>query len=69
MPSKTKKPAKPKKKQHTPRKPLGIPEEWPEELKEAEIAAFQAFFESFFVDFKPGETAQIIPFPTRPRGD
>ena len=69
MPSKTKKPTHPKKKKHIPRKPLGIPEEWPEELKEAEIAFFHAFLEWACADFKPGETAQIIPFPTRPRDD
>ncbi len=67
-PKKPKKPRKP-----TERKPIvWPPEEWPEEARQAEIAAFEVFMDRwwrtycphFFADETPPQpSAQIIPFP------
>lgn len=43
------------------------PEEWPEEVKQAENAAFRAFMEEWskavFADMPKPQKAKIIPFP------
>jgi hypothetical protein len=71
--SQTKKPKKPKK--TTVRKPIiWPPEEWPEEARQAQIAADRAFLDKWW-EFvlsdtqkaQPQRTAEIIPFPKAKR--
>jgi len=71
--SQTKKPKKTKK--TIVRKPMTWPpEEWPEEVRQAEIASFRAFMDKWWElvlsdtqETPPQQTAKIIPFPKAKR--